>query len=239
MVKPKDLPFYEEKKNDEYTFVPQEAGIIESNVKIAREGINFAKSQLGEAGDQMLHIYETGKAHSQGAYNQLLEEDNLVARVGVIAGAGTLGLMVGALRGRFFKRLLYTGLGAGAGAAVCYPTEATQIGDEAYGLARKNALVAYNFVTGVADPGSANSPLATDLIASSIKRVSFFLVRKAKELYMALSTKASSPPTAMSLTSSPAIDPIVVQTDTNIPKVDPVPALEICEVPIPEVGLKA
>ena len=33
-----------------------------------------------------------------GAYNQLLDEDNLAGRVGVIAGGATLGLLVGLLR---------------------------------------------------------------------------------------------------------------------------------------------
>ena len=33
-----------------------------------------------------------------GAYNQLLEEENLPARIGVIAGGATLGLLLGALR---------------------------------------------------------------------------------------------------------------------------------------------
>merc|ERR1719260_413360 len=50
--------------------------------------------------DQVNHVVETGKAHSQGAYFQLQEEDNLPVRVGVIAGAGTLGLLLG-LRGRY------------------------------------------------------------------------------------------------------------------------------------------
>jgi len=233
MVKPKDLPFYEEKKNDEYTLVPEEAGMIESNIKIAREGINFAKSQLSEVGDQILNIYETGKAHSQGAYSQLLEEENLAARVGVIAGAGTLGLVVGSLRGRILKRLVYTGFGLGAGAAVCYPIEANQAADEAYEAATKNALAAYNFVAGVPEAGTVNSPLVTDLIASSIKRMSYFLVRKAKEVYLALGSKPVSTPTAVSLTSHHGNDNVQHLhngIDTNLQKVDPAPTPNICEV---------
>ena len=46
------------------------------------------------------------------------------------------------------KRLLYTGIGAGAGAAVCYPEEANEVSADAYAEIRKKAMIAYNFVNG-------------------------------------------------------------------------------------------
>ena len=44
--------------------------------------------------------------------------------------------------------MLYSGIGAGAGASLCYPDEAKEITDITYQEGRKNALIAYNFITG-------------------------------------------------------------------------------------------
>ena len=82
------------------------------------------------------------------AYAQLLEEDNQVARAGVIAAGGVLGLLIGSLRGRFFKKLTYTTLGLGGGAALCYPQEAREIGNEAYAEAKRYGTIGVNFVQG-------------------------------------------------------------------------------------------
>merc|ERR1719342_336970 len=99
--------------------------------------------------DQVNHVVETGKAHTQGALFQLREEDNLPARVGLIAGAGTAGLMLGLLRGRLIKRVLYTGIGAGVGASVCYPEEA----NEAMVMVEKEGKKAVEMVQALANGG--------------------------------------------------------------------------------------
>ena len=75
-------------------------------------------------------------------------EENLPARLAVISGTGLLGLFVGRLRGGLFKRVLFTGLGAGAGAAICYPDEASEVRATIYHEGRKSALDAYSLVTG-------------------------------------------------------------------------------------------
>ena len=56
--------------------------------------------------------------------------------------------MIGKFRAGLFKKVLYSGLGAGAGASLCYPDEAKEVGDITYQEGRKNALIAYNFITG-------------------------------------------------------------------------------------------
>ena len=56
--------------------------------------------------------------------------------------------MVGALRGRIIKKVLYSGIGAGAGASFCYPQEAKETGDLVYEEGKRNVLVAYNFING-------------------------------------------------------------------------------------------
>ena len=70
--------------------------------------------------------------------------------------------------------------------------------------------------------------------------MSYFLVRKAKEVYLALGSKPVSTPTAVSLTSHHGNDNVQhlhTGIDTNLQKVDPAPTPNICEVS--EVGLKA
>ena len=47
-----------------------------------------------------------------------------------------------------FKRVLYTGLGAGAGAALCYPDEASEVTTAVYQEGRKTAQDAYSLMTG-------------------------------------------------------------------------------------------
>jgi len=126
MMLPSDLPFYSKEEKVEYAIAPQEPTALEDGVRMAREAISEVGKQAGLLVDQVNHVVETGKAHTQGALFQLREEDNLPARVGLIAGTGTAGLMLGLLRGRLIKRVLYTGIGAGLGASVAYPEEANE-----------------------------------------------------------------------------------------------------------------
>ncbi len=83
-----------------------------------------------------------------GTLDQLRADENQALRAGVIAGGGLVGLLFGMMRGRFIKRLFYTGLGAGSAAAVCYPNEAASLSKEAYTEAQRLGYIAYNFVTG-------------------------------------------------------------------------------------------
>merc|ERR1719167_1569186 len=143
--------------------------------------------------DQVNHVVETGKAHSQGAYFQLQEEDNLPVRVGVIAGAGTLGLLLG-LRGRLVKRVLYTGLGTGVGAAVCYPDQAKETLNAVETETKNLVSTAYSLVTGETSPSLPSlEPSSVDmsLIASGIRRSLYFLMAKGKDLYKLASEKVA------------------------------------------------
>jgi len=121
MVKPSSLPIYNDSKETKYVYEPPEPGVLESSFALARHGLVDVKDQVS---DVVVPIYQTGRRLSQDVYDQLLEDDNLAARVGVIAGAGTFGLAAGVMRGGRIKRILYTGLGVGTGSAVCYPSQA-------------------------------------------------------------------------------------------------------------------
>ena len=143
-----NLPFYGEAVKTEYAAKPSEESVLQDGFKVVREGVNEGVSVYRGACESVNHVIETGQAHSSVAYNQLREEENLPARLALISATGLLGLMVGSIRGRLFKKVLYSGLGAGAGATFCYPDEAKETGDMVYQEGRKTALVAYNFITG-------------------------------------------------------------------------------------------
>jgi len=149
MVLPSDLPFYSKEEKVEYAMAPQEASALEDGVRMAREAMSEVGKQAGLLVDQVNHVVETGKAHTQGALFQLREEDNLPARVGLIAGTGAAGLMIGLLRGRLIKRVLYTGIGAGIGASVCFPEEA----NEAMATVEKEGKKAVEMVQALANGG--------------------------------------------------------------------------------------
>merc|ERR1719186_2519905 len=168
--------------------------MVQENVKMVREGVMEGASLMRQAKEAVNHIVDTGVAHSSAAYYQLTEEDNLPARVGVIAGTGMVGLVVGSLRGRLLKRLVYTMVGAGAGAAVCYPEQAREGGEQVYQEGRKNVMLAYNLIAGVEGGPTPSLPSWTDissmgtttdmsLIAATMRRVVYAVARKTKEVY--------------------------------------------------------
>jgi len=184
MVLPSDLPFYSKEEKVEYAMVPQEPSALEDGVRMAREAMSEVGKQAGLLVDQVNHVVETGKAHTQGALFQLREEENLPARIGFIAGTGTAGLMLGLLRGRLIKRVLYTGIGAGIGASVCYPEEA----NEAMATVEKEGKKAVEMVQALANGGKLSeitlpsTTSATDMslvagrtIAHNIKIIVTFL----------------------------------------------------------------
>ncbi|XP_059086673.1 uncharacterized protein LOC131883254 [Tigriopus californicus] len=151
ILKPVDIPIYgfPETPKPQLKVVESEPGWIKSAFTAIRLSLREVTGPLGDVQDKVNHIYETGVAHSKGAYNDLMEEDNGAARLGVIAAGGLLGYTVGALRGRLFKKLFYSTLGFGGSAAVCYPQEANALSKEALDEGRQIGLIAYNFVTGV------------------------------------------------------------------------------------------
>ena len=147
-VKISDLSFYGEPRKAEYAVQKTETGLVQGGFQTAREVTTEGVNLYTGARDSVSQFIETGVAHSTGAYNQLREEENLPARLALISGTGLLGLMVGSLRGRIFKKLLYTGIGTGAGVAFCYPEDAREGADIVYEEGRKAALAGYNLVTG-------------------------------------------------------------------------------------------
>ncbi len=74
------------------------------------------------------------------------EEENVLPRSGAIALGGLTGLVFG-IRGGFFKRLIYTTVGAGGMASLCYPKEAEEYFNEALVEVRKYGLIGHHLAT--------------------------------------------------------------------------------------------
>lgn len=73
----------------------------------------------------------------------LREESNIMPRMGAIGIGGLAGLILG-LRGRTFKRIVYSSTGALTMAAICYPKKA----EEGFEMAKYYVRVGYYFVHG-------------------------------------------------------------------------------------------
>ena len=147
-VRISDLSFYGENKKPEYAAQKSEASLVQDGFKNVREVTTEGVNMYNGAKESVNHVIETGTAHSSVAYNQLREEENLPARLALISGAGLAGLMVGSLRGRFFKKALYSTIGAGAAVSFCYPDDAKEGASAVYEEGRRAVLVGYNLVTG-------------------------------------------------------------------------------------------
>lgn len=78
-------------------------------------------------------------------------------RVGAVAIGGLAGFIF-ALRGGFIRRVLFTTLGAGGVASICYPKEAEVYAQHGIVEAKKYANIAYNFTFGVKPGDDVNAP---------------------------------------------------------------------------------
>merc|ERR1719209_2041598 len=171
------------------------------------EGVTMMRQAVSVVTD----VVDTGIAHSNSAYYQLTQEDNLPARVGVITGAGLLGLAVGVARGRLVKRVVYTMVGAGGGAAFCYPQESRDMGDMVYQEGRNNILQAYNIITGASTPPSlpsgntdmSISPAIIETTGRNLMLLCIAVGRKMKEFYPLIQQKVAD---VMKLAQNPEND---------------------------------
>uniref|UniRef100_A0A1L8EE40 MICOS complex subunit n=1 Tax=Haematobia irritans TaxID=7368 RepID=A0A1L8EE40_HAEIR len=121
---------------------------IEGGVCAVRTEIQAGYKVLEKQKDAVNEYINTAKAHTQSTIDYLNQPHNLMPRTGAIAIGGLSGFIFAA-RGGFIKKVLYTTVGAGAVASLCYPRQAEQFAKEALFEARKGYAIAYNFVKGV------------------------------------------------------------------------------------------
>ncbi|KFB37001.1 hypothetical protein ZHAS_00004176 [Anopheles sinensis] len=134
-------------------------GAIEEGIRTVRIQVQETSKLVTDQKKQLVDLYEEGKKQTKFVHDYLHQEDNTMPRVGAIAIGGLAGLIFG-LRGGFFKRLIYTSVGSGAVASVCYPQEAEMYAQHGLVEAKKFATIGYNFVYGV-KPGDKQLELPT------------------------------------------------------------------------------
>uniref|UniRef100_A0A182N7A3 MICOS complex subunit n=1 Tax=Anopheles dirus TaxID=7168 RepID=A0A182N7A3_9DIPT len=168
VCRPSDLPLYRplnQKIACECQHRKSEAkaggasGMLEEGFRAVRVQVQEASKLVEDQKKQIVDLYEQGKKQTKFVHDYLHEEDNTMPRVGAIAIGGLAGLIFG-LRGGFFKRVIYTTIGSGGVASICYPQEAEMYAQHGLVEAKKYATIGYNFVYGV-KPGDKQLELPT------------------------------------------------------------------------------
>uniref|UniRef100_T1GYV7 MICOS complex subunit n=1 Tax=Megaselia scalaris TaxID=36166 RepID=T1GYV7_MEGSC len=165
--KPSDLPVYaplhsltKKEPKCPHPHQPKQAAPIqalECGIRTVRVEVFNVCNALSEQKKNFDDVLETGRAHTQTTIDYLNEPANTMPRVGAIAIGGLAG-MIFAVRGGFIKKVLYTGVGAGGIASLCYPKEAEHYGQIALQEAKKNFAIGYNFAMGI-KPDDSNKKL--------------------------------------------------------------------------------
>ena len=175
MVKPKDIPIYgEEIVIKEKAKDMGEPGVLLNTVKEARLIVQDAYNQVEEnvtpVKDSAVNIIETGKAHALSTYQMIRDEQDTTINATVIGGSGLLGFALASLskRARFFKRLIFTSISAGAASYIIYPSETEAIGTSLLDEATRLGLIAYNFVQGAQPSETVNKLTASTVSPSSV-----------------------------------------------------------------------
>ncbi|XP_044266640.1 uncharacterized protein LOC123012652 isoform X1 [Tribolium madens] len=149
LCRPSDLPIYVPDPPP----VPKDAeptvpSYLENGFATVREQVTNVYKEVKAYQRVGMDYLEQSKDNAEWLLKYLRQEDNTTPKAGAIAIGGLTGFIFG-LRGRFFKRTLYTATGALGMAAVCYPKEASEYSQIAIAEARKYAVIAYNFAYGV------------------------------------------------------------------------------------------
>ncbi|XP_034486344.1 MICOS complex subunit MIC27 [Drosophila innubila] len=156
VCKPSDLPIYgslrpQTQSKSHPNRAPKENALytnLESGVRTMRmelkSGYNMVAEQTSVVGD----YYRTAKDHTQRSIDFLNEPQNSMHRSGAIVMGGLAGFIFGA-RGGVIKKIVYTTIGAGTVASLCYPRQAEENARIVLYEGRKIFAVAYNFIKGV------------------------------------------------------------------------------------------
>ncbi|XP_053695883.1 MICOS complex subunit MIC27 [Sabethes cyaneus] len=190
ICKPSELPLYRpanmkiacecEGHKKETSSKPVQA--IEEGIRAVRIQVCEASKLVTDQKKQVVEWYEQGKQQTKFIRDYLNKEDNTLPRVGAIAIGGLSGFIFG-LRGGFFRKLLYTSIGGGGVASICYPQEAEMYAQHGLVEAKKYATIGYNFVYGV-KPGDKQLELPT--IPTSLGELKESMSDLAKSAYDAV-----------------------------------------------------
>ncbi|KAM7359945.1 MICOS complex subunit 26/27 isoform 1-T5 [Cochliomyia hominivorax] len=147
---------------------------IESGVRVVRREVQTGYHLLAKQKETFEDYVHQAKEHTQSTIDYLNQPHNLMPRTGAIAIGGLSGFIFAA-RGGFIKKVLYTTIGAGAVASLCYPRQAEQFVKEALFETRKGYAIAYNFVKGV-KPGDEVPVEPITKFPTSLEKVKFLVI---------------------------------------------------------------
>ncbi|XP_067633182.1 MICOS complex subunit MIC27 [Eurosta solidaginis] len=181
ICKPSDLPLYqslhEQNRTKDEPHTQQDSAVrqtVEGGVRVVRTQLEDGFNIFAEQKAQLDHYIDTAKAHTQSTIDYLNEPQNVLPRSGAIAVGGLSGFIFAA-RGGFIKKVLYTAIGAGAVASLCYPREAEVAARDALVQARKGYVIAYNFVKGV-KPGDEVTPEPLSKFPTSMRDLKYLFL---------------------------------------------------------------
>lgn len=155
---------------------------LEDGVRYVRQEVGKGVKVLGEQTAIVSDYYNTAKDHTQRSIDFLNEPQNSMHRSGAIVMGGLAGFIFAA-RGGFFKKVLYTTIGAGTVASLCYPRQAEENVRIVLYEGRKIFAVAYNFIKGV-KPGEEVSIEPIQKFPTTLRDLKFMaidLIDEAKE----------------------------------------------------------
>ncbi|XP_011633585.1 MICOS complex subunit MIC27 isoform X1 [Pogonomyrmex barbatus] len=146
LIRPSELPIYsfEDDYCKQISCTECSPSALEQNISKIRKSIQAVISEYQHYTGVVSDNINIGFEHSRSLLDYLREESNVMPRMGAIAIGGMAGLVLG-LRGRKFKRILYSSAGALTIAAICYPKKA----EEGFDLTKHYVNVGYNFIYGV------------------------------------------------------------------------------------------
>ncbi|KAH8295299.1 hypothetical protein KR018_009691 [Drosophila ironensis] len=190
VCRPSELPIYgslrkAEPKRERHREPGGESAMhrnLESGVRYVREELQSGYSSIAGHTGVVGQYWETAKEHTRHTIEMLNEPQNSLHRSGAIVVGGLAGFIFAA-RGGFVKKVIYTGIGAGAVASMCYPRQAEDNCRVVLYEGRKIIAVAYNFVKGVKPGEEAIEPIQkfpTSL--EDLKYLANDLYEEAKEL---------------------------------------------------------
>ncbi|XP_065162802.1 MICOS complex subunit MIC27 isoform X2 [Atheta coriaria] len=126
----------------------EKSGVIEETIRTIRLNIDSVFNEVKKYEDMTRGHLQEGVDNAQWLVDYLGDEENQAPKAPAIAIGGLTGFIFG-LRGGFFKKVIYTSVGALGMAAVCYPKEAREYGGLALDEGHRYATIAYNFAYGV------------------------------------------------------------------------------------------
>ncbi|XP_071492277.1 MICOS complex subunit MIC27-like [Diadema antillarum] len=126
VVRPKELPIYDEPKLAEYQLQPEGSSSLRDSVSVVRKYIWKFSDTFQGAVNMTKRTYQTTEETFQSVVKYIKTEEGFYPRAGVISIAGMAGLVL-ARKGGFIRKVVYSGGLMTATASLCYPYKAVRI----------------------------------------------------------------------------------------------------------------